>query len=162
MRGDSGVNGDAQRIEQMTWLIFLKIYGAKEESWSVVGSSRVDSYKSIIPDEFHWENWAKDNKDGKALTGEPLLEFVNQKLFPALKNLNIDINTPIRQSIVKTVFEDANQYMKDGVLLRKVINVIDEIDFDEYHDKHAFGEIYETILKSLQSAGDAEIGRAHV
>lgn len=155
MRGDSGVNGDAQRIEQMTWLIFLKIYGAKEESWSVVGSSRADSYKSIIPDEFHWENWAKDNKDGKALTGEPLLEFVNQKLFPALKNLNIDINTPIRQSIVKTVFEDANQYMKDGVLLRKVINVIDEIDFDEYHDKHAFGEIYETILKSLQSAGNA-------
>lgn len=151
MRGDSGINGDAQRIEQMTWLIFLKIYGAKEEIWEFTDSN----YKSIIPIELRWQNWAKDDKDGVSLTGEPLLTFVNQKLFPTLKNLAITQDTPIKQSIVKSVFEDANQYMKDGVLLRKVINVIDEIDFNEYEDKHAFGEIYETILKSLQSAGNA-------
>ena len=151
MRGDSGINGDAQRIEQMTWLIFLKIYGSKEENWEFTDTS----YQSIIPIEFRWSSWAKDNKDGNALTGEALLDFVNQKLFPILKNLPVDAKTPIKQLIVKNVFEDANQYMKDGILLRQVINVIDEIDFDEYDDKHAFGEIYETILKSLQSAGNA-------
>jgi len=151
MRGDSGINGDAQRIEQMTWLLFLKVYDAKEEDWEF----HDDNYESIIPEELRWRNWAVDKKDGKALTGQGLLDFVNIKLFPALKGLKIDEHTPLKKSIVKTVFEDSNQYMKDGVLLRQVINEIDAVEFDEYDERHAFGEIYETILKSLQSAGNA-------
>lgn len=151
MRGDSGINGDAQRIEQMTWLLFLKVYDAKEEDWEF----HDDNYKSVIPEEFRWRNWAVDHKDGKAMTGQSLLDFVNNRLFPALKELEITENTPIKKSIVKAVFEDCNQYMKDGVLLRKVVNVIDGIEFDKYEERHAFGEIYETILKSLQSAGNA-------
>jgi len=151
MRGDSGINGDAQRIEQMTWMLFLKVYDAKEEDWEF----HDDNYESIIPEEMRWRNWAVDHKDGKALTGQGLLDFVNVKLFPALKGLEISENTPLKKAIVKAVFEDSNQYMKDGVLLRKVINEIDDIKFDEYDERHAFGEIYETILKSLQSAGNA-------
>ena len=151
MRGDSGINGDAQRIEQMTWILFLKVYDAKEEDWEF----HDDNYESIIPEELRWRNWAVDNKDGEALTGQGLLDFVNIKLFPALKELKITESTPMKKSIVKAVFEDSNQYMKDGVLLRKVINVIDGIEFDEYNERHAFGDIYETILKSLQSAGNA-------
>jgi len=151
MRGDSGINGDAQRIEQMTWLLFLKVYDAKEEDWEF----HDDNYESIIPEELRWRNWAVDHKDGKALTGQSLLDFVNIKLFPALKGLKITENTPLKKSIVKAVFEDTNQYMKDGIRLRQVINEIDAIDFDEYSERHAFGEIYETILKSLQSAGNA-------
>lgn len=151
MRGDSGINGDAQRIEQMTWLLFLKVYDAKEEDWEF----HDDNYESILPEELRWRNWAVDHKDGKALTGQDLLDFVNMKLFPVLKGLKITETTPIRKAIVKAVFEDSNQYMKDGVLLRKVINEIDAIEFDEYDERHAFGEIYETILKSLQSAGNA-------
>lgn len=151
MRGDSGINGDAQRIEQMTWLLFLKVYDAKEEDWEF----HDDAYESIIPDELRWRNWAVDHKDGKAMTGQSLLDFVNNKLFPTLKELKVTENTPIKKSIVKAVFEDSNQYMKDGILLRKVINEIDAIQFDEYDERHAFGEIYETILKSLQSAGNA-------
>ncbi|MCW1713863.1 MULTISPECIES: type I restriction-modification system subunit M [Synergistaceae] len=151
MRGDSGINGDAQRIEQMTWILFLKVYDAKEEDWEF----HDDNYKSIIPEELRWRNWAVDKKDGEALTGQGLLDFVNIKLFPALKELKITESTPMKKSIVKAVFEDSNQYMKDGVLLRKVINVIDGIEFDEYNERHAFGDIYETILKSLQSAGNA-------
>ena len=89
------------------------------------------------------------------MTGQSLLDFVNNKLFPTLKELKVTENTPIKKSIVKAVFEDSNQYMKDGILLRKVINEIDAIEFDEYDERHAFGEIYETILKSLQSAGNA-------
>ena len=151
MRGDSGINGDAQRIEQMTWLLFLKVYDAKEEDWEF----HDDAYESIIPEELRWRNWAVDRKDGRAMTGQSLLDFVNNKLFPTLKELKVTENTPIKKSIVKAVFEDSNQYMKDGILLRKVINEIDAIEFDEYDERHAFGEIYETILKSLQSAGNA-------
>jgi type I restriction enzyme M protein len=151
MRGDSGINGDAQRIEQMTSLLFLKVYDSKEEIWEF----HSENYKSIIPEKLRWRNWATDNKDGKAMTGQELLNFVNAQLFPNLKNLPIDAETPMKNRIVRAVFEDANQYMKDGVLLRKVINEIDEIEFEEYNDRHAFGEIYETILKSLQSAGNA-------
>lgn len=151
MRGDSGINGDAQRIEQMTGLLFLKVYDAIEEYWEF----HDDNYESIIPEELRWRNWAVDHKDGKALTGQALLDFVNIKLFPALKGLKITESTPLKKSIVKAVFEDSNQYMKDGVLLRQVINEIDAIEFDEYNERHAFGEIYETILKSLQSAGNA-------
>lgn len=151
MRNDSGVNGDAQRIEQIVWMLFLKIYDAKEESWELV----VDDYKSIIPAGLQWRDWAVDHKDGQALTGDALLEFVNNTLFPALKNIEVDEDTPMRQLIVKSAFEDANNYQKDGVLLRQVINIIDEIDFTEYKERHEFGGIYESFLKDLQSAGNA-------
>ena len=151
MRGDSGVNGDAQRIEQMVWMLFLKIYDAKEEEWE----STNDHYQSIIPEELRWRNWAIDKQDGQALTSENLLNFVNNELFVKLKNLPINANTSPRHAIVPTMFADANNYMKDGILLRQVINEVNKIDFEAYDDRHAFGEIYETILKSLQSAGNA-------
>ena len=151
MRNDAGINGDAQRIEQIVWMLFLKVYDAKEEDWQWDD----ENYVSIIPKECRWENWAHDDKRGDALTGDKLLDFVNNKLFPTLKNLPVDIDTPIKKAIVQTTFADANQYMKDGVLLRQVINVIDELDFSDYSESHAFGEIYETILKELQSAGSS-------
>lgn len=151
MWNDAGINGDAQRVEQMVWILFLKIYDAKEEDWEFYN----DHYQSIIPEELRWRNWAVDHKDGKALTGDALLDFVNNKLFPTLKNIEITEETKMNQIIVRTAFEDNNNYMKDGILLRQVINVIDEINFEEYEDRHAFGEIYETILRSLQSAGNA-------
>lgn len=151
MRNDAGINGDAQRIEQMVWILFLKVYDAKEETWEIYD----DRYRSIIPEHLRWRHWAVDRKDGKALTGDALLNFVNGQLFPTLKSIEIDESTPMSQRIVRTAFEDNNNYMKDGILLRQVINVIDEIDFNTYDDRHALGEIYETILKSLQSAGNA-------
>lgn len=151
MRNDSGINGDAQRIEQIAWMLFLKVYDSKEEDWGVDDVH----YESIIPEDCRWTNWAHDDKSGNALTGDDLLNFVNNKLFPKLKNLEVDINTKVNKAIVKTTFEDANNYMKDGVLLRQVINVIDEVDFTDYEESHAFGDIYETILKELQSAGSS-------
>ena len=151
MRNDSGVNGDAQRIEQIVWILFLKIYDAKEETWELLN----DNYKSIIPEGLKWRDWAVDRKDGEALTGDALLDFVNNTLFPILKNLEIDVDTPMSQVIVRYAFEDANNYQKDGVLLRQVVNIIDEIDFTEYKERHEFGTIYESFLKDLQSAGNA-------
>lgn len=151
MRNDAGINGDAQRIEQIAWMLFLKVYDTKEQDWEWDDAN----YESIIPEECRWANWAHDDKSGKAMTGDKLLVFVNNTLFPTLKKLSVDATTPIKKAIVQTTFEDANNYMKDGVLLRQVINVIDDLALDDYEEIHAFGEIYESILKELQSAGSA-------
>ena len=151
MRQDAGINGDAQRIEQMTWMFFLKVYDTQEETWEY----KDENYKSIIPEDLRWRKWAVDEKDGEALTGEALLSFVNEKLFPTLKNLPIDANTPRAKSIVLETFADLNQYMKNGTLLRQVVNIVNEIEFDDADDRHTFGDIYEGILKDLQSAGNA-------
>lgn len=162
MRNDAGVDGDAQRISQMTWMFFLKVYDAKEEEWEFYDNK----YVSLIPSKLKWRNWAVDDKSNNVITGDKLLSFVNNLLFPYLKGNEIELdgqkirfeisqNTPLKQRIARYVFEDAQNYMKDGVLLRQVINVINEIDFSEYKERHEFGTIYETILKSLQSAGNA-------
>jgi type I restriction enzyme M protein len=129
----------------------LKVYDAKEQDWEFEDST----YVSIIPSPCRWQNWAHDDKSGFTLTGDQLLDFVNNTLFPTLKKLPVDASTPIKKAIVQTTFADANNYMKDGVLLRQVINVIDELDLSDYEESHAFGEIYESILKELQSAGSA-------
>lgn len=151
MRNDSGINGDAQRIEQIAWMLFLKVYDSKELDWEMDD----ENYESIIPANCRWRNWAHDDRTGKVMTGDSLLDFVNNILFKTLKELAVNTSTPIRKSIVKTTFEDANNYMKDGVLLRQVINIIDELDLTDYEESHAFGEIYESILRELQSAGSS-------
>lgn len=152
MRNDAGINGDAQRIEQIAWMLFLKVYDEKENDWEF---NEAKEYKSIIPEECRWRNWAKDDRSGIALTADKLLVFVNATLFPMLKAIKVTPETPIKKAVVRAIFDDANQYMKDGVLLRQIINVIDELDLGNYEESHAFGEIYESILKEMQSAGSA-------
>ena len=151
MRMDAGINGDAQRIEQMVWMLFLKVYDAKEDDWEI----NEDDYVSIIPEDCRWRNWAQADENGHAMTGDKLLDFVNNTLFPTLKELSVTPETPVKKAIVKSTFEDANNYMKDGVYLRQVIDVIDEIEFDDVKESHAFGFVYEEILKDLQAAGSS-------
>ena len=164
MRMDAGINGDAQRIEQMVWMLFLKVYDAKEDDWEL----NEDNYESIIPEDLRWRNWAKADSNGHAMTGDKLLNFVNNTLFTVLKGndvkegdtilyegIKVTPATPIKKAIVKSTFEDANNYMKDGVYLRQVIDVIDEIEFDDVKESHAFGFVYEEILRELQSAGSS-------
>ncbi len=151
MRNDSGINGDAQRIEQLSWILFLKVYDDREMVWEI----QQDDYESIIPEGMHWREWARDDKDGQALTGDELLNFVNNQLLPGLKNITVTPETPISKAIVKDAFIDANNYMKNGVLLRQVVNVVNEVDFTDPEDRHLFGDIYESILKELQSAGSS-------
>ncbi|MCL2114435.1 HsdM family class I SAM-dependent methyltransferase [Lactococcus protaetiae] len=151
MRNDAGVNGDAQRIEQMSWMLFLKIYDSREEVWEI----EEDDYESILPDKLKWRNWAHSEKGEQVLTGDSLLEFVNNELFKGLKAVEITPEMPIRKQIVKSAFEDANNYMKNGTLLRQVLNVVDEVDFNNSEDRHLFNDIYESILKDIQSAGNA-------
>jgi type I restriction enzyme M protein len=149
MRKDVGVDGDAQRISQLVWLFFLKIVDDREEELELTE----DNYLSPLPEELRWRNWAK-NTEG--ITGDELLDFVNLKLFPTLKNkLKIEGEHGGRALVIKNVFEDAYNYMKSGTLLRQVVNKICEINFNASGDRHTFGSIYEQILKDLQSAGNA-------
>jgi type I restriction enzyme M protein len=149
MRKDVGVDGDAQRISQLVWMFFLKIFDDREEELELLE----DNYKSPLPEHLHWRAWAK-NPEG--MTGEPLADFVNLQLFPTLKNkLNIQGPAGKRALVIRNLFEDAYNYMKSGTLMRQVINKICEIDFNTKQDRHTFGNIYEQILKDLQSAGNA-------
>jgi type I restriction enzyme M protein len=146
MRKDSGVDGDAQRISQMVWMLFMKIFADKEEEWKIT----IKNYKSPIPQKLKWQAWAA-NAEG--LTGEALILFINNELFPALKDLDITQND--QSKIVRAVFEDTYNYMKNGTLFRQVINEINKIDFNKSGDRHVFNDIYETILKELQNAGSS-------
>ncbi|AEG00127.1 type I restriction-modification system subunit M [Methylomonas methanica] len=149
MRKDVGVDGDAQRISQLVWLFFLKIFDDREQELELIE----DDYQSPLPKHLRWRNWAQDPE---GMTGDELADFVNLQLFPTLKD-KLPLHGPAgkRAQVVRDVFEDAYNYMKSGTLLRQVINKIGEIDFNNTADRHTFGSIYEQILKDLQSAGNA-------
>ncbi len=148
MRKDAGVDGDAQRISQLVWMIFLKIFDDKEYELEMIA----DNYKSPIPDLLRWRNWAA-NEEG--ITGDELLDFINNDMFKSLKELSINEFSNGRGVIVKEVFADSYNYMKSGTLLRQVINKMNQIDFNKSEDRHIFNDIYEQILRDLQSAGNA-------
>lgn len=148
MRKDAGVDGDAQRLGQLSWLLFLKIFDAQEEELEF----ELDNYKSPIPEKYLWRNWAADSQ-GK--TGEELLDFINNDLIAELKDLTAPIDKNPRGFVVKEAFSDAFNYMKNGTLLRQVVNKLNEIDFTSSEERHLFGDLYEQILKDLQSAGNA-------
>lgn len=152
MREDKGVNGDAQRIEQLGWMLFLKIFDDKDQEMELLD----DAYTSPIPSRFQWRNWAAD---AEGITGDGLLEFIDRQMFPALRELPATLgasNAPNpRTLLVREVFEGNNNYMKSGTNLRKVCNKLNEIDFNVAAERHLFGDLYENILRELQSAGDS-------
>ncbi|MFP4446554.1 MAG: N-6 DNA methylase, partial [Desulfosudaceae bacterium] len=148
MRKDVGVDGDAQRISQIVWMLFLKIFDDREQEIEL----KDDNYKSPIPDRLRWRNWAADPE---GMTGDDLMDFVNNDLFRNLKNLKVRSGADQRALLIRSLFADAYNYMKSGTLMRQVINKINEIDFNRSSDRHLFNDIYEKILKDLQSAGNA-------
>lgn len=148
MRQDAGVDGDAQRISQMVWMIFLKVFCDKEQEWQIID----EDYRSPIPERLQWGNWAADPE---GITGDELLRFINNELFETLKTLDVSPNANPQSRLVRQVFQDTFNYMKNGTLIRQVVNKINEIDFNSSEDRHLFNDIYETILKELQSAGSA-------
>ena len=157
MRKDAGINGDAQRIEQMVWMFFLKVYDAAEEDWELDAMDKGETFKSIIPESLRWRNWAPSkDEDGKekndTLTGQSLLDFINEKLFRVLKGedsldgeikgIQVTHETDRHQAVVRDVFQEVNQYMKKGVLLRQMIDEIDAVDLLDSAESHAFGDMY--------------------
>lgn len=148
MRQDVGVDGDAQRISQLTWMFFLKIIDDQDHELELTK----DGYRSPIPKKLQWRNWAADPE---GTTGQALLDFINDELFPALKELQLSVKAGDRRRVVREVFEDAYNYMKSGHLIRQVVNKINEVDFNNLDERRHFGEFYEQLLNDLQSAGNA-------
>lgn len=149
MRKDAGVDGDAQRLGQLGWLLFLKIFDDQEAELELTD----DDYQSPLPERLRWIHWAGDPE---GITGDALLEFVNDDLFPTLKTLtSTGRGKSPRGFVVQSAIEDAFNYMKNGTLLRQVVNKLNEIDFNKSSDRHTFNDIYEKILKDLQSAGNS-------
>ena len=146
MRKDQGVSGDAQRIEQLGWMIALKILDDKDQELEIIQ----DGYVSPIPTALQWRSWAA-NSEG--MTGDELKIFIDLKLFPGLMNLDISTGNK-RALLVREIFEGTNNYMKNGTIIRQVVNELNQIDFNSSEDRHIFGDIYETILRDLQSAGN--------
>jgi len=148
MRKDVGVDGDAQRLSQLVWLLFLKIFDDRESEWELLQ----DKYKSPLPEKYRWRNWAA-NSEG--MTGDELKQFLDNDLFPALQNLEAKGGDQ-RAYVIRSVFEDAYNYMKSGQLIRQVINKIQEgVDFNKAQERHLFGDMYEQLLRDLQAAGNA-------
>jgi type I restriction enzyme M protein len=148
MRQDAGVDGDAQRISQLVWMIFLKIFDDGEVEREFFDLD----YTSPIPEDLRWRNWA-GNDEG--ITGQALLGFVNDQLFPQLKELPVGPDSDPRAATVREIFSDSYNYMKSGTLIRQVINKLNGIDFGRQQERHLFNDIYEKILRDLQSAGNA-------
>ena len=156
MRKDVGVDGDAQRIGQMGWMLFYKIFSDQDAELELSH----DDYESPLPLDLRWDEWADSKRLGKAApTGDELLKLIDGRLFIQLKALKTDELEGIsrqRALLLRSVFEDAYNYMKSGTLLRQVIDKINEgIDFNQSKTRHLFGDLYEQILKDLQSAGNA-------
>jgi type I restriction enzyme M protein len=148
MRKDAGVDGDAQRISQLVWMIFLKVFDDHESQKELLE----DRYKSPIPEHLRWRAWAKD---AEGITGEALADFINNDLFKTLKELPATGKNAALAGVVRAVFEDAFNYMKSGTLIRQVVNKLEELDFNRAADRHEFGDVYEKILSDLQNAGNA-------
>lgn len=149
MRQDRGVSGDAQRLEQLGWLLFLKILDDKDQELELIR----DGYKSVVPKKFQWRNWATD---AEGITGEELILFIDhptEGLFVTLRSLKSS-RAPQRAALVRDVFDGSNNYMKSGYALRKVINQLNGFDFNNSDDRHVFGTVYESILVELRDAGN--------
>lgn len=148
MRKDVGVDGDAQRIGQLVWMLFLKIFDDRETEWEMLH----EQYTSPLPETYRWRNWAS-NKEG--ITGDELKEFIDNSLFPALRTLEETSVSPMA-FVIRDVFNDTHNYMKSGQLIRQVLNQLEAgIDFNKAQERHSIGEMYEGILRDLQNAGNA-------
>ena len=163
MRRDPGVDGDVQRLNQFVWLIFLKVFDYKEEE-----SELDDDYKPIIPEGYRWRDWANPlNDEGEPdvknqLTGPELIDYVDNQLLKVLRGEPIIIDgkselifdsNDDRAMVVKQVMADAINLMKDGYLLREVVNLFNEVDLSETGESHEFSEMYESLLDGLQAMG---------
>ncbi|MDD4581749.1 MAG: class I SAM-dependent DNA methyltransferase [Bacteroidales bacterium] len=145
-RKDPGLSGDAQRIEQLGWMIFLKLFDDKDKEKEMVEPT----YKSPIPSELQWRNWA-ENDEG--ITGDELINFINNTLFPQLKNLVVSADNRLG-IIIRHIFEGTNNYMKSGTTFRQAINKLNEIDFNLSKEHHLFNAIYEDVLQGLAAKKD--------
>ncbi len=151
MRKDDNLSTDVDRIPQFSWILFLKCFDDLEQK----RESLDKNYSPIIPIGYRWKNWAseKDEKDNdqKVLTGNDLIKFVNDDLFPTLSKL-IGGKGNEQQEVISSVFKELNNRFVSGYVLRKVVNKIDKIKFVSIDDIHTMALLYEHLLVEMRDA----------
>ncbi|MBI5350106.1 MAG: SAM-dependent DNA methyltransferase [Chloroflexi bacterium] len=150
MRKDAGLNGDLDRLPQLSWILFLKCFDDLEQRREAEAEMTGETYKTVIPKNFRWRDWAADADKGR--TGPELLEFVNNQLLPKLRDLS---GTEERQGLA-AVFGETYSRMLSGYLLRDVVNLINGLNFNSSDDIFTLGHLYESMLKEMRdAAGDS-------
>lgn len=147
MRKDAGLNGDLDRLPQLSWLLFLRAFDAMEANREVWD----DDFRPAIIEKYRWRTWAGN----PFLTGDDLLTFVNDELLPHLRGLKADRPGDPR-NVLSALFKDIRNQMMSGYLLRDLLESLERIDFTSSDDIHTMAFLYESILKEVRdAAGDS-------
>ena len=157
---DAGCGSELDYVEQTSWILFLKYLDDFEKDKKTAAELAGKTYTGIISPQYRWEAWAvPKGKDGKidhhkALTGDDLKDFVDQKLFPYLKKFKTDAESP--DTIVYKIgeiFSELKNRIQSGYNLREVLNRIDELHFRSHAEKHEMSHLYEDKIKNMGNAG---------
>ena len=157
---ESGCSSELDYLEQKSWLLFLKYLDDLESEREDEAELEGKQYKRIITGFNRWSQWAAPKTaDGKidvinAMTGNDLVEFVDNKLFPFLKSLKTTAaNTNSLEFKIGEIFDELHNKIKSGFNLREVINMIDELHFESADDKHEMTVLYENNIQRMGNAG---------
>ncbi|UXN06771.1 class I SAM-dependent DNA methyltransferase [Bartonella sp. HY761] len=160
LRTEEGVSGELDYIEQTSWIMFLKYLNDFEIERADRAALDGKDYKPLLPDEFEWTSWAapKNEKDeidyDKALTGDVLIEFVNNKLFPALGKLREKAAGPdTTEYKIGEIFGELRNKFRSGYVLRDIVEAIDKLSFKSQSDRHELSALYETRIRRMGNAG---------
>lgn len=150
MRKDAGLNGDLDRLPQLSWLLFLKAFDDLEASREIIEGKR---FRPAIDEEYRWRTWAGD-KDTRR-TGPALIEFVDGVLLPYLKRLS-GTGSHDPRDLISSVFQDLYNRMVSGYLLYEVIDTLSGLSFTSSDDVHTMAHLYESMLREMRdAAGDS-------
>ena len=157
---ESGCSSELDYLEQKSWLLFLKYLDDLESEREDEAELEGKQYKRIITGFNRWSQWAAPKTaDGKidvinAMTGNDLVEFVDNKLFPFLKSLKATAaSTNSLEFKIGEIFDELHNKIKSGFNLREVINMIDELHFESADDKHEMTVLYENNIQRMGNAG---------
>ncbi len=150
MRKDAGLNGDLDRLPQLSWILFLKCYDDLEIRREEDAKAKREKYKPVIPSPYRWRDWAADEDEGA--TGDDLIKFINEVLLRSLRGLS---GSDERLKIAE-VFKETYNRMLSGYLLRDVVNLVDGIHFQSKDEIFMLAHLYESMLKEMRdAAGDS-------
>ena len=157
---DAGCSSELDYVEQTSWILFLKYIDDLEKEKKIYAELADKTYARIISPEFQWGVWAvPKGKDGKldhhkALTGDDLTDFVNQKLFPYFKKFKLNAeNADTIEYKIGEIFSELKNRIQSGYNLREVINLIDGLRFGSHAEKHEMSHLYEAKIKNMGNAG---------
>ena len=159
LRKDSGVSSELDYVEQTSWILFLKYLEDLEQDKANAAILSGEEYNRLIESEYQWSTWAAPKQsdgsfDHNALTGDDLLDFVNLKLFPYLKQFKTRASSPDTiEYKIGEIFSELRNKIQSGYVLRDIIQLIDEMRFRTHADQLEMSHLYEDKIKNMGNAG---------